>query len=49
MAMKQDKFLKTMVEVQGFLNIYKMPPRQQRSKDPDSNGVLFVQNGPPWR
>jgi hypothetical protein len=47
MTMKQDKFPKTMVETQGLLNNYKTPPRQQHAKDLDSNGVAFVQNGPP--
>jgi hypothetical protein len=46
MAMKQDKFPKTTVEMQGLLNNYKTLPRPQRAKDPDSNGVTFVQNGP---
>jgi hypothetical protein len=34
-----------MVETQHLLNDYKTPPRQQRIKEPDSNGVAFVQNG----
>jgi hypothetical protein len=49
MTMKQDKFPKTMVEVQGLLNDFKMPPRQQHAKDPVSNGVAFVWNGPPCK
>jgi hypothetical protein len=47
MTMQQDKFPKTTVETHGLLNDYKTPPRQQRAKDPDSNGVAFVQNRPP--
>ncbi len=47
--MKQDKFPKTMVEMHGLLNNYKMPPWQQRAKDPDSDGVAFIQNGPPHK
>jgi hypothetical protein len=46
-TMKQEKFPKTMVETQGLLNDYKMPPRQQHAKDPDKNGVRFIQNRQP--
>jgi hypothetical protein len=49
MTMKQDKFLKTMVETQGLLNNYKTPPRQQCAKDLDSNGITFIQIGPPCK
>jgi hypothetical protein len=37
MTMKQDKFPKTMVEMQGLLNDYKTPLSQQRAKDLDSD------------
>jgi hypothetical protein len=49
MTMKQDKFPKTMVETQGILNDYKTTPRQQRAKNPGSNGVAFIQNRPPCK
>jgi hypothetical protein len=47
--MKKNEFPKTMVETQLLLNDYIMPPRQQCTKDPDRDGVTFVQNRPPGK
>ncbi len=44
-TMGQDQFPKTIVETQHLLNDYKMPSRQHHVKEPDSNGVAFLQNG----
>ena len=42
----QDNYLKTIVETTRLLNDYKVPARQQRVKDPNNDGVAFVQTGP---
>jgi hypothetical protein len=38
-----------MLEMQHLLNNYKTPPRQQCAKDLDSNGITFIQIGPPCK
>ncbi len=43
MAKGQDNFLKTIIETTCLLNDYKVPARQQCVKDPNNNGVVFVQ------
>ncbi len=44
MTKGQDNFPKTIVETACLLNDYNVPVRQQRVKDPNNNGVEFVQN-----
>ena len=41
-----DNYPKTIVETTHLLNDYKVPARQQRIRDPDDDGVTFVQTGP---
>jgi hypothetical protein len=50
MTKGQDNFPKTIVKMTHLLNYYKVSARQQRSKDPNNNGVAFVQNtgGTAW-
>ncbi len=40
----QDNFQKTIVKTTRLLNNYKVPARQQHVKDPNNNGVAFMQN-----
>jgi hypothetical protein len=44
MTKGQDNFLKTIVKTTCLLNDYKLPARQQRVKDPNNDGVAFMQN-----
>jgi hypothetical protein len=44
MTKGQDNFPKTIVETTCLLNNYKVPGRQQCTRDPDNDGVAFVQN-----
>ncbi len=44
MTKGQDNFLKSIIETTLLLNNYKVPARQQRVKDPNNDGVAFVQN-----
>ncbi len=44
MTKGQDNFPKTIIKMTCLLNNYKVPVRQQHIKDPNNNGVAFVQN-----
>jgi hypothetical protein len=44
MTKGQDDFPKTIVKTTCLLNNYKVLARQQRIRDPNDNGVAFVQN-----
>ncbi len=44
MTKGQDNFPKTIVKTTCLLNDYKVPARQQCIKDPNNDGVAFVQN-----
>jgi hypothetical protein len=44
MTKGQDNFPKTIIKTTHLLNDYKVPTRQQRVKDPNNNGVAFMQN-----
>jgi hypothetical protein len=44
MTKGQDNFPKTIVKTTYLLNDYKMPARQQHVKDPNNDGVAFMQN-----
>jgi hypothetical protein len=46
MTKGQDNYPKTIGETTRLLNDYKVPARQQRVKDPNEDGVAFVQTGP---
>ena len=46
MTKGQDNYPKTIVETIHLLNDYKVLARQQRVKDPNNDGVPFVQTGP---
>ena len=43
MTMGTDKFPKTIVETMHLLTDYKAPPRLQRAREPDGEGLAFVQ------
>ncbi len=45
MTKGQDNFPKSIVETTRLLNDYKVPARQQRVRDPNDDGVAFVQTG----
>ncbi len=44
MTKGQDNFPKNIVKTTHLLNNYKVPARQQHVKDPNNNGVAFVQS-----
>jgi hypothetical protein len=44
MTKGQDNFPKTTIKTTHLLNDYKVPVRQQRFKDPNNDGVAFMQN-----